>query len=226
MTRVKMVFSSTVVAGFLACLLAGNALALPEFITRSGGNQTFAGISTTGGRLTGRSLGNEGYLSCEKVSVSGFILTKSMEMTNVVIELSGKCELNLGSTKSTCAEPVVTKELTGTLGYVKEEAKGAVGLLLKPASGSVVFGFSCGGSVNDLSGEVVGEFSTAQLNKMQTGFTLTFAATGVKQAVKTFLLLPTSFMTGVHLNWTGFFGGEGSMSWTGELTTPEMEIKA
>jgi hypothetical protein len=225
MSKIKTTGLAIVAVCALSALVATSAFALPEF--KSTANTTYTGTNLTTPTLKAKQLGVEGTISCEKAAAKGEIINNSMETKKNVVEFTGKCEQTIGSSKSTCTEPITTKELTGTLGYIKKEAKPPVGLLLKPTVGKIFAEPVCGGSKTNVEGEIVGEFTAASLNKSQTKFQLNFAATGVSQSVKTFLLLPEVFMENVHLQVEGFFGGEASQSVNEELTSAIAgEIKA
>ena len=204
--------------------LVTGAQALPEFF--STGNVTFTGTNLSPPVIKAKNLGIEGTIKCEKATMGGTAINKTMEVQTMVISFSGKCEQTIGSSKSTCSEPITTPSLVGTLGYIKEIPSLPVGLLLKPKSGLEILEPICGGDVTELQGEVVGEFLTGSINKSSTKLTVVLGCSGVKQNVTTFLLLAGAFMSGVNPEVTGFFGGEACLSVIEELTfATNVEIK-
>jgi hypothetical protein len=203
----------------LSALGAVSALANPEFIMKTGATlpTKFDIVSGTGTFSTVTGLGHS-VITCEHGQSKGEIVgsTNSMLASKIEASFFGKCG-STGFISGACKEPILTKTLMGTLGYIKKEAAGPVGLLLFPeTSGSkLVAEFECGGTKVPVEGEVIGEFptqdknATNQYNVFREKFELVFKTTAANngiQAVQTFLLLASvlseGFMEKVHLTST------------------------
>ncbi len=124
MAKALYVLASTAI---LILVTAGvSAAATPEFeATLPGENPTYSGKSVSGTTPTVKAtvLGVEGTITCGEIVSIGLLHDKSSITTQNVVEFKKNCLQTIGSTKTACAEPIKTKELLGTLGYVKKEEK-------------------------------------------------------------------------------------------------------
>lgn len=209
-------------------IAAASASAFPEFKSAAG-NLAFTGTSGTS-TLRGESASAVGTITCEKDTSSGLILNGTMAVDKVEVSFSGKCKQQIGSSEGTCVEPIKIKLAAGTLGLLTASNHKVV-LLLTPEAGKEFVKVSCANGSTTIEGEIVGEFPekvglTNQYNKLLKSFTLEYKSSGVKQLIQEVLLLPSSQMTGTHLEVNGFFGGEASEETTetisiggGEITT-------
>jgi hypothetical protein len=222
----------------LLALVAAMALGAGVAVNASAGVPELQNQNNTAGEVAfdahsglttirGERLGVVGRVSCERdLVLGGAFLVPGMLVDKFVIHLSGKCELNIGTTKIACTEPILTHPLHGELGFIKGTS-GTVGLLVKPETGEEFTTVTCGAEKVTIDGEVVGEIPEVnksganQYNKLVSSLELRFARVVGKeteQVVTTFELLagfpPPLSMTGVTLTTSGAFGGKASIEST------------
>lgn len=204
-------FTVTVVLT-LALGVASASAALPEWVA-SKGEVAFT-LQTGKVTLTGEDKGQPVVATCENGEMKGDIVSKSPSVKNVKLELKSKCTDNIGGFL-TCQEPIVFKELSGTLGYIEDREGGPVGLELKPVTGSTLHESECGGVKSSLSGAFIGEIpavepggTKSQYNSPLTEFLGAYEATGARQDVQT-LLTSGGFQTGIHMGGSALWGGGG-----------------
>ncbi len=111
--------------------------------------------------------------------------------------------------------------LEGSLGYV-ERATTRVGVALRATEGDELVSFSCDGVEITSEGAVIGELA-GDINTFSKTFTLTFAETGAKQAIRAFEGGETEVLES-SLNGSGPF--ESTMQATFAVRGEDLEIKA
>ena len=113
----------------------------------------------------------------------------SKKVTGVVVTFTGcvssgfKC-----STTGAAAGEIVTKSLSGELGYINKAAK-TVGVDLAPTGGGEFVEFNCAGGIVKVKvkGSVIGQITPVNKKVLTTEhFTLTFTQTSGKQAIEKF----------------------------------------
>jgi hypothetical protein len=130
-------------------------------------------------------------LSCEKTTLTGR-LTSATLAGGLVVHFLGCTSTGEGG--SNCAVNslggsvglIVTKTLHGVLGLILPKAGTGVGLLLLPATGKAFTTLAANACTEEttISGNIAGEVEP--IGKSQLTGKVTFAATGVKQAIKGF----------------------------------------
>jgi hypothetical protein len=190
----------------------------PLFLTASGKALSFTGTS----KLTlfrAQVFGIIGTIDCEKGASSGVALSKATLALKVELEYSGKCEQTVGSTKTSCTEPIKFKLTFIELGLLTSSKK--VALLLAPESGTEFVKITCGGNTSTVEGAVVAEFPETnavgekQYNTSRSSLELVLKSENKNenQAITSIELSGVS-MTKVEPKVSGFFGGKASVEST------------
>ncbi len=206
------------VLAFGAMAAAGASAAQPLFLNGNGSAKlSFTGA---GGLVVLRFLevGVLATIDCEKTSVTGETVYKSMEAVKVVFSFDTKCEQKVGTTKTTCTEPTNSVSSFVELGLPSSTNNKTVLELVAPESGTSFVTFSCGSTNTTFEGIVVGEIppenanKEAQYNKQRSSLEAVFAAVGKtsENQVYSGLLLLGTQMTGTELKVTKFFGDKAS----------------
>jgi hypothetical protein len=223
-------FMKSCVLAFFAVValgaVAATALATPEFK----GNKPdihFTGHSLLT-VLKGETAGAEGTITCHKDLIEGLILVPSMLVDKLLVKFHTNCEEVIPALKEEKkCEPVLTKPLMGTLGFLNKAAV-PVGMLLVPETGTEFASTECEGTKTTVGGELVGEYPETnpftranQYNKDLTEYAFVLQASGTAQHWTTFELLGSSFMEKVELKTEGFLGGKASEEGTELLELPE-----
>ncbi len=216
-----------VVLAFSAVAAAGASAAQPLFL--NGNGSASLSLTGTGGLTTIRALnvGVLGTIACEKSSTTGETQNKSARAVKVLLTFSGKCEQTVGSTKSTCTEPIKSVSSFVELGLASSTVK-TVLELVAPESGTTFVTITCGSNNTTVEGTVVGEVPTInakgenQLNSQRSEFEMVFAAVGKTSENQVYagLLLLGTQMTGAVLKVAGFFGGTASLESSGGAKPP------
>lgn len=186
----------------------------------------FVGENPAGTTPTLRATG--GSITCEKVLVDGFTLTKSPLAHRVLVHFHGKCQQHSFGTLTNCTEPIAFKPLLAELGLVLGNK--TVGILLAPSDGTAEFAaIKCGANTTTVLGAVIGEIPeftkelANQYNKLLTTVEIVFESenkNGEKQHITAIELLAEN-MTNIKLDTTGFLAGEASVEFTAIVKTDE-----
>jgi hypothetical protein len=223
------IIKSSILAFFAVVALgavAAAAMATPEFK----GNKPdvhFIGHSLLT-ILKGETAGAEGTITCHKDLIEGLILVPSMLVDKLLVKFHTNCEEVIPALKEEkkCTEPILTKPLMGTLGFLNKAAV-PVGMLLQPETGSEFAKTECEGTNTTVGGELVGEYPetnpftrAGQYNKDLTEYAFVLQASGTSQHWTTFELL-NGFMEKVELKTEGFLGGKAAEEGAELLELPE-----
>jgi len=197
---------------------ASSASAHPLFLTESGKELLFSGMNPVGTIPTLRAVnvGTLGTITCTLALVDGFALPKSPLAHRILVVFEGKCEQTVGSSKSTCVEPIVVKKALAELGLVLGNK--TVGIFLAPSDGTKEFAeTNCGGLKTVVEGTIAGEIPELnanrenQYNSMRSESEQVFESENKNENQKiTSIELLGSPMSGVELKVSGFFGGKAS----------------
>lgn len=205
-------YAGAIVAAVLATSVvgvAGASAALPEFSTSG----TFTGTSGAGKLET---VGGS-TVTCKKDKSSGSFSGKTVSNVKVTFE---ECETTLFGFFPVSCTNIVTKTLSGELGYINKSTK-TVGLDLKPASGSELANTECGGVTIVVDGSVIGQITPTKTKT--TKYTLTYTQSEGKQTIQKFEGGPTDTLS------ASVGGGafeEAGEETTESITATEGEIKA
>jgi hypothetical protein len=174
--------------------------------------------------------GTGGDITCEKILVDGFTLTKSPLAHGVLLHFHGKCvEHELGANLIACSEPISVKKLLAELGLVLGNK--TVGILLEPSDGTTEFTtIRCGTHTTTVLGAVIGEIPEItkeranQYNKLLTTVEVVFeseAKAHPKQNITEIVLLGMN-MRNIKFDTGGFIAGEASLEFTAIVKTDEL----
>ncbi len=219
MRLIKLAFAP--VFAVLFCVLAAtSASAVTPLFLNQGGKPLllFSGENLAGTKATLRATGGE--VTCEKVFVDGFTLTKSTLAHRVLMDFNGKCEQNSFGNFTTCTEPIDAKPLLAELGLILGNK--TAGILLEPSDGTKeLTTIKCGTDTTTISGSVIGVIPEVnkklvnQYSKQLSEVELVFESenkSGERQNVTSIELLGLN-MTNVELNTVGFLAGEASLEY-------------
>jgi hypothetical protein len=183
----------------------------PVFLTAGPEELLFTG---SGGAVTLRSkqAGVEGTISCERtLSFTGLAVTESALVNALRIELNGRCEQTVGSSKDTCSEPIKLELSYGQLGLLHNH----VFLLVAPENGTLFATVKCTNGNTQVRGAVIGEFplngrgGSLQYGVSLEDFLLLYKAKGITQEPEE-IELAGGLMKGVGLTTEGLFSGKAS----------------
>ncbi len=186
-----------------------------EWVAGPGANRKFSGIvkpvklETTGKKL----------VTCSGGSDAGEYTSAKTE--TATLTLTG-CQSSAAACQSSAAAAgeIHTGALNASMEFVKENegtVKPIVGLDFKPASGTQLAAFECGGAPESVTGGVIAPVSP--VSKMASAFNLKLKATGGKQAPEAFEVGPSDTLS---------LGGEQAGLTTTVVQSNEepLEIKA
>jgi hypothetical protein len=227
MRIIKLAFAAMfAVLAFAA--LSSSALAAqvhPIFLTENKAETLFEGSNPAGTTPTLRALnlGVLGTITCEKFTVDGFALNKSSLAHRVKVTFTGKCKQKVGTSESTCVEPIAVKTSLAELGLVLGNK--TVGIFLEPSNSTVFATPECpAGTPTTVEGSVIGEIPAIsqngkeQYNKQALEQEQVFESVGKNsenQNPETIELLGVSKKA--ELKVSGFFGGKASQEATAIL---------
>jgi len=191
-----------------------------EWVEGPGANKAFAGSS---GSVTLETAGGKTDVKCSASTSAGEYTGPKTETETIT--LTG-CETGPHGKVVSCnssgagAGEIKTAALEGSLDFIKENEEGVkpeVGLDLKPASGSTLLSYECGGSPTSVTGSLIAPITT--VDKMSPSFKVTAKQSGGKQAVEAFEESAKDTLS---------FGGEaGALGGTQTQTNGEsLEVKA
>lgn len=220
---------------FSAFSVSSASAALPEFVLKAGKSFPIKLKEASGVAKLATEKNPE--VVCSATTGEATITT-AMGVSVNVIKFTG-CEATVSGIKVACesagaaAKEIWTKALVGELNYTKASGK-ETGILLKAATGTEFATFKCSFVEVKITGEVIGVFPAATLNKQVATAELNFtteAGKAWKQVAQDFELLqgdpePLN-MVGVHI---AAFGEEAGLSAKDVLTfepaSETVEIKA